>query len=372
MRPRLILTALVLLSAFLIWLPFVLKVPSLSGYGLDFSGGLKTIAANFDGPNYLIISKTWYDKQLIRTQFSNPLPLEYYPAHLPFYPAVTAVFDFFLSGPLAMLIATLLGSLLFFLAFYRYLEAIGIKRPLWLCLVLLILPARFLVVRHVGSPEPWFMFFIITSLLAFKKEKYWLAGIFGALAQLTKSPGILLFAAYGLHWLLDYYQTKRLNLKRFPLLLIPASALALFYYYQLQTGDFLAYFNSGDNFHLFWPPFSIFSPKGQFWTGDFWLEEILLWWLLYGLAAFRLYKENLKIEALFAGIFFTSTLFVAHRDLSRYILPLSPFLIVAYRDLLVKKEFRLIFAILVIPSFLYAWNFILNNVSPVADWTPYL
>lgn len=372
MRPKLILIALVSLVSLIVWLPFFLQIKSLPGWGLDFSGGVKTVAANFDGPNYLIIAKTWYNQQLIRTQFSNPLPLEYYPAHLPFYPLAVSLLDYFLSGPIAMLLATFIGTALFFLMLYHYLEELKVKNPLWLCLVFLILPARFLVVRHVGSPEPWFMFFILASLLSFKKQNYWMAGVFGALAQLTKSPGILLFAAYGLHWLLELINAKKINLKPLPVLLIPLSALGLFYYYYRQTGDFLAYFHSGDNFHLFLPPFSIFSPKGQFWTGDFWLEEILLWWLIYGYASLKLWSKGHRIESLFSGIFFISTLFVAHRDLSRYILPIAPFALLAYQNFISKREFKIIFLVLILPSLLYAWNFILNNTSPVADWTPYL
>lgn len=372
MRSKIILAALVTLVSGLVWAPFFLKIPALPGWGTDFSSGIKTVIANFDGPNYLIIAKTWYDKELIRTQFSNPLPLEYYPAHLPLYPALVSILDIFISGPVALLISTLIGSLLCFWMLYRYLQDAGEKQPLWLASIFLILPARWLVVRHVGSPEPWFIFFILASIFYFKKEKYLLAAIAGALAQLTKSPGILLFAAYGIYWLYQTIKTKKIDLRPYPLLLIPVSAITLFAFYQRQTGDFFAYFNSGDNFHLFLPPFSIFSPLGQFWTGDFWLEEIILWWAIYGLSSLFLWSKKLKVEAIFSGIFFFTTLFIAHRDLSRYILPIAPFILIAFSDLLRRKEFKIIFAILVIPSFLYTWNFLLNNISPVADWTPYL
>lgn len=371
MRPKLFLAFLTLVSTAVFWLPFLAKLPALPGWSLDFSSGLKTIIANFDGPNYLIVAKTWYNHNLIRRQFSAPLPLEYYPAHLPFYPAVVATLDLFLSGPVALILATLLGTLLAVSAFYLYLRQLRLDQALWLSILFLFLPARFLVVRSVGSPEPWFIFFLLTSLIFFNRRRYWPAAVFGALAQLTKSPGILLFVAYAVNWLIDFYRTRRADLKQLPLLLIPASVLGLFAFYRLQTGNFWAYFNSGDNFHLFWPPFSIFSPQGQFWTGDFWLEEVIFVWLIYGFTALRLIRQH-RPSGLFALVFFASTLFIAHRDLSRYILPIAPLALVALQPVFIKKEFKLLFAILIVPIYLYSWNFALNNTAPIADWTPYL
>lgn len=372
MGTKLKLILLVLVSTFIVWLPFLVGTSSLPLWGLNFSGGTKTIVANFDGPNYLIVAKSWYDKEFIRTHFSAPLPLEYYPAHLPLFPAVVSTFNYVVSGPWSLMLGTLLGSVLCVIMFYHFLLSKKIPHAFWLCTVFLILPARWLAVRSVGSPEPWFIFFILASIFYFNKKNFWLAGLFGALGQLTKSPGILLFAAYGIYWLWDSIQNKKINFRHYPLLLIPVSAVLLFYFYQLKTGDFWAYFHSGDNFHLFLPPFSIFSPRGQFWTGDFWLEEIIYVWLLYGYATFSLFKSNHRIEAIFSTIFFSTTLFVAHRDLSRYILPVAPFVILALEGVLQKKESKIIMALLVLPILLYTWNFMLNNVAPIADWTPYL
>lgn len=362
-------------TTLLVWLPFVLKVPNF--WGLSFSEGIQTVWKNFDGPNYIIVAKTWYDKGLIGRTFSNPLRLEYYPAHLPLYPALISIFDLVLPGPWAMLLVTILGNILMFSIFYKFISDFRLsRRAIFLIFVLLILPARFLAVRSIGSPETWFIFFILASLYSFKKQNFLLAGFWVALAQLTKSPGVLLFGAYIIYFVLETLSAKKLLWKKYlkatPLLLMPASVVALFSFYYLQTGDFLAYFHSGDNFHLFWPPFSIFSPKGKFWTGDFWLEEMIWLWLIYGLGVIKLWQKKMKVEAIFAGLFFTTTLFVAHRDVSRYILPIAPLVILAWEKTLLRKEFRLLFLILILPIFLFTWNFLLNNQSPVADWTPYL
>jgi len=377
MKERVILVLLVVATSVLMWLPFLLRIESLPLWEVDFSSGMETVFANFDGPNYLIIAKTWYSKDLIRSMFSNPLPLEYYPAHLPLYPAIVWLFDLLLPGTWALLTSSLLGSIFAYLMFYQLLKEFKLsKHALWLCAVFLVLPARWVAVRNVGSPEGWFIGLLLLSILFFKKEKFWLAGITGALAQLTKSPGILLFGGYGLYFLLEAWNKKKIDvklwLKAAPLALIPLVVIPMFYLYETRTGDFWAYFNSGDNFHLFLPPFSIFSPKGAFWTGDFWLEEVIWVWLIYGIGVVRLFNKKLKVMGSFALVFWVSTLFVAHRDLARYILPIAPLALIGWDEELQKKEFRWIKLALIIPVVLYAWNYMLHNIAPVADWTPYL
>ncbi len=361
-----------LLVTFLTWLPFGAKT-HLPVWGMDFSEGPIALWKNYDGPNYLIVAKTWYDQNLIRNEFSAPLPVEYYPAHLPLYPGLIAAFDTVTSGPNAMLIATVLGSLLCFGMFYKYLTDFKISiNPLWLSIVFLFLPARFLALRVIGSPEPWFIFFILASLYFFRKEQFWWSGIFGYLSLLTKSPAVLLLAAYGIYIIKESIKSKKIEWKYYPILIMPLAVADLFYFYKLRTGDFFAYLNSGDNFHLFWPPFSIFAPQGQVWVGNFWLEDVIWTWLVFGVGVLALKKKDLKIEQLFAGIFFASTLFVAHRDVSRYIIPVAPFVLMGLDKYLQKKEFKIMFAVLVLPIMLYTWNFLLHNTSPVADWAPYL
>ncbi|MBI2326322.1 hypothetical protein HYU91_02955 [Candidatus Collierbacteria bacterium] len=260
--------------------------------------------------------------------------------------------------------------------FYRYLSEFKLSRnPFGLTLVLMFLPARLLIARSIGAPETWFLFFILASLYFYKKGGYWFAAAFGVLGQLTKSPAILLFGAYGIDILFNFFRRKsewKKLLLRWPLLLMPTTVLLLFAFYKMQTGDFWAYFHSGDNFHLFWPPFSVFTPKGKFWTGDFWLEEVIWLWLIYGLTVAKLWKKKLYPETFFAGIYFASTLFVAHRDIARYSLPLAPMALIAWREIVSKKEFRWVLILLILPIFLYTWNFILNNQAPIPDWAPYL
>lgn len=373
-------TGISLLMGVLMWLPFVAKIV-LPGWGIDFTAGTSSLWSNYDGPNYVIVAKSWYDKDIIRSEFSNPLPLEYYPAHLPFYPATIALLNLVMSGPWAMLVSTLIGSVLASAVFYWLAaETLGAKKAKILALVFMVFPARWLVVKTIGSPEPWFTSFVLLSLWFYRKDKIFWAAAFGVLAQWTKSPAVLLFAAYVIDLGVKYWkkppvklgELARIIAKYWSLALMPLSGLLLFGFYMQRTGDFWAYFHSGDNFHLFFPPFSIFAPKGQVWVGDYWLEEIILVWLIYGIGVIRLFKEKMRTEAIFGLVFWVATLMVAHRDVSRYILPIAPLVLMGYNKLLVKKEILIVIAVIGFGVILYSWNFILNNIMPVADWAAYL
>ena len=378
-RDLIILILATLASTLLIWLPFI----------IGLGQGMLTVFANYDGPNFIVIAKTLYNKELIRASFSLPIPLEYYPAHLPGYPLLIKFSDFFFPGTWAMLLSTLITAILAVLTFYLFVKKFKLTNsPVWLSIIFLFLPARWLVVHSIGSPEPLFIFALLASFYFFKsalspvsenlisKKKiitidFLLAGIFGALAQITKTPGVLLFMTYGLWLTIDGFKKKRFIYQSWPLLLMPLSVLGVFVFYYFQTGDFLAYFHSGDNFHLVFPPFQAFA-TGRNWLGDFWLEDMVYVYLFGALTVVLLFKQKLYDLATFALIFFTATLFVAHRDLSRYSLPLMPFALIAFAPFLEKKEFKIAFLIVLIPIYFYTINFVLHNTAPIADWGPYL
>lgn len=367
----------------LIWLPFI----------FGFQEGMITVFKNYDGPYYIVVAKTWYDKNKIARSFSLPTPLEYYPAHWPGYPAIIAIFNNFMPGPWAMLCSTLFFTVLTTIIFYLFLFKFKLsKNPFWLSLVFLVLPARWVAVKAVGSPEPLFIFAIFASFYFFKsafdnvennlisKKKsvffdLFLAGIFGTLAQITKSPAILLFLSYvsylGYLVYLKKYSLKQAFRLTIPLFLIPISALGVFFFYKIRTGDFLAYFHSGDNFHLVFPPFQGFFPERS-WLGTIWNEDMIWQYLVGALTVVFLIKQKHYDLASFAGIFFTATLFITHRDLARYSLPLVPFSLIAFDEFIQKKEFKIALLIIIPAISLYAINFIAGNTAPISDWTSYL
>jgi len=368
----------------LLWSPFFLRLETFWGINLP-QDGMATVVANFDGPYYIVAAKTLYDPVKIDQNFPFSLPPIYYSAHYPLFPllirAVVIVLPF-LGYIYSMLFVSVISGILAVLMFYILLNDLGLKKQsFYLATLFTIFPARWFVVRSVGSPEPLFILFIIASIYFFRNKRWWLAAITGALAQLTKSPGILIFVAYVIALIVPYWSSlattntslwfKKLHWRAYPILLIPLALLGIFAFYGAQYGNFLAYFGSGNNIHLTFPPFQAFNPS-QAWVGTFWLEEII-WLYLFGVMGFAyLVKQKSPELATFVGVFFLSILFVAHRDIARYALPIVPFVLVAFSNTLSSKEFKFVAALLVIPIFLFSIAFIANNVTPIADWGPLL
>jgi Gpi18-like mannosyltransferase len=360
------------IPTFLIWLPLILRIGNFWGIPLP-QNGMAVIVANYDGPLYLVAAKTLYNKALIGLNFQFPLPTEYYTAHFPLFPILIKFFGIVTNYPYAMLIVTILSSILAIYFFMKLIsQYVEKKDVLFLTFLFSIFPARWLIVRSVGSADPLFVAAIIASLFYFKNKRFWLAGIWGAIAQLTKSPGILLFASYATYFIYDYFKNHKFSIKKYiPILLIPVGLIAVFGFYLIVQGDFWAYFKSGDNIHLFFPPFQIFNYAAS-WVGTFWLEEVIFIYLIGAIGVYKLFQKKEFELGIFSVIFFVLSLFIAHRDLMRYCLPLVPLLFVAFSDTLVKKEFKIGLLVIIIPIYLYSLAFISQNVMPIANWSPFL
>lgn len=362
-----------LIPTLLIWLPFFLRVKSFWTIPLP-QQGMATIVANFDGPLYLAVAKTFYDPSLLGSNYQFPLSNEYYSAHFPFFPILIKIFSPILGHPYSMLFVTLFSSVMALYFFYIHSrEYLSKENALFLTAIFSIFPARWLIVRSVGSPEPLFVALILASIYYFRKEKYLFAGIAGFLAQMTKSPAILLFVAYLIQIIIPHIRNlKKIDIKKYlPLLLIPAGLLVVFTIYGVRYGDFFTYFKSGDNIHLFFPPFQIFNYSAP-WVGTFWLEEVIFIYAIGVLGIYKLYQEKMMMYFYFTITFFLSLLFVAHRDLLRYALPTVPFLLIAFREILIKKEFKIVLIVIIIPIYLYSLAFISQNAMPIANWNPFL
>lgn len=378
------LPALIILSlvpTLLLWIPFFFRFESIWGIPLP-KEGMATVVANYDGPLYIVVAKTFYNSDLINT-FSFNLPSNYYAAHFPLFPLLIRTFAFLFGFPYSMLFITIATSVLAVYFFYKLaLEFVDSKDVLWLTFIFSIFPARWLIVRSVGSPEPLFIAAIIGSIYYFRKEKYLISALWGIIAVLTKSPGILLFISYVLSVVgVSLQKLSSINFKEVlhkfklmrlaPVLLIPIALLGLFYFYKIRMNDFLAYFNSGDNIHLFFPPFQIFNYSSP-WVGTFWLEEIIFVYLLSVIGLLQLIKLKEITISWFVGIFVATILFVSHRDLIRYSLPIVPFILIGYSKYLVKREFKIAMLVIIIPIYLFSIAYISQNVMPIGNWAPLL
>ncbi|MEK7163606.1 MAG: hypothetical protein AAB768_00495 [Patescibacteria group bacterium] len=345
------------------WLIIILAV-LISTVAVWRAVGLKTIYQNFDGPYYLAVARSWYDQATLGKYFSFPVPLEYYPAHFPLYPFAIRLISWlpFLNPLRAMLIINLLATIATSIVLFEILKTKKIPRALFLSISFLFLWPRMWAVRSIGSPETLFILWILLSLKYFDLKKYWLAGIFGSLAVLTKSPGILLLPTYLI--------AAKFDKKIWPTLLIPISLLLLFTFFKIQTGDFWAYFHSGDNIHLQATPFKIFD-SNQPWVGSFWLEDILWIYLIGGLGVYYAWKKD-RLWGIFGLVYYTVIIFVSHRDISRYSLPLIPIILFGLSDLFKRKEIRIALILLIIPLYFYTLNFLTHNTLTISDWAPFL
>jgi len=242
LKDLLILSTLTLVLTFLIWLPHILALPNF--WGLNFNNGFNTIYRNFDGLEYITIAKTFYKPELI-AKIPQSLSANYYAAHFPLYPILILAFSSTLGFLKSMLFISLAFTIFSAWAFYFMCRDFKLSiHPLFLSIIFLILPARWVIVHSVGSAEPVFIFFVITCFyffLKFEKNSLFLnillSAIFGLGAQLTRPPGILLFIALALFVHYKFYlESKTLGFKKaylrhlryFPYVLIqiPDSLLA--------------------------------------------------------------------------------------------------------------------------------------------------
>lgn len=195
-----VLTFFTLVITFAIWLPHILNFPNF--WGLNFSAGFNTIYRNFDGLEYVIIAKSFYNSQALAT-LPQSLPANYFASHFPGYSILINFFAPFLGNLKSMLFVSLISTILAAWVFYFLVKNFKLSsQPLFLSLLFLVLPARWAIVHSVGSSEPTFILFIVAAIyffMKFEESKNFLnlgsAAIFGLLAQITRPPGILLFIA---------------------------------------------------------------------------------------------------------------------------------------------------------------------------------
>ncbi len=363
------------MTTFIFWLPFLLRTTSWFGLSIPNSNFLY-IYRHYDGLLYVVAAKTMYIPQLIdRFSLAVVLPVKYYAAHLPLYPLLIRLFAPVFNYAKSMIFVNIASTIGLALFFYHVLKRLNFsKRPLILTYVFLLLP-RFLIIRSIGAPESLFLLLLLLSLFFFEKEKYLLAGLFGSLATMTKTPGILLFLAYVLVIFEKIFKSNLFDngravlvtiWKYFGILLIPLGLLLVFFFYKIQYNDFFAYFHSGDNIHLV-SPFAAFNSQSR-WVGTAWLEDIIFYFFLYLITVITLKDFKYRSFFYFSLVFLIATVFVQHRDIGRYSLPLWIMACIAFEKFLTSKKFLIALVILLPAIYLYAWNFSLQNIMPVTEW----
>ena len=367
-----------MISTFIFWSPFLLRTNSWFGLSIPNSNFLY-IYKHYDGPLYAVAAKTLYNPSLIEKFILDiSFDVKYFSAHLPLYPLLVRLFAPIFNYSKSTIFVNVSATIALAVFFYYLIKRFKLtKSPMILTFVFLMLP-RFLIVRSIGAPESLFILFILLSLFFFEKENYLLAGLFGGLASMTKTPGILLFIAYGLAVSEKFINSNQLAhgreklvalIRYYGLLLIPIGLLSVFVLYGIQYNDFFAYFHSGDNIHLV-APFAVFNSANR-WVGTAWLEDVFFYFFLYLLTTISLKNFRYRSFFYFSLVFLLATSLVQHRDIGRYSLPLWPLACIALEKFFTSKKFLLALVILLPAIYLYAWNFSLQNVMPVSDWSSF-
>lgn len=177
--------AVLALRLFLYILAYVADM-QVNGYGGGIMNGLSRLWLRTDSPSYLGIAEHWYVTE------GDP---RFHIVFFPLYPIFIKIFSLFTGGNLfasAMLVSNLCaigcGILLYELA------ALDLSRreALFATALGMLLPGA----MFLGAPMTESLFLLLSLSCAYcaRRQKYLLAGLFGALAAFTRSVGVLLAA----------------------------------------------------------------------------------------------------------------------------------------------------------------------------------
>jgi len=312
----------------------------------------------WDGPNFLAVARTLYDIRPDNPLLAYVYEPRFFAAYMPFYPMLVRVFAVF-GYERALLLVSVLASTAAVLLFYRLARDVWkLASPMFLSLVFLFLPPRWLLYRSVGATEAVYIACTLAAVLFFERSQVGRASVAGTLAVLTRISGLMIAPAFGVLLLL------RRRWRSIPwLLLIPAGLFGYFVFCAVRFGDFYAYFTPHGEKLARFVPFGflpVLFSKGLYHQVEF---HILLA-LVYAVGTARLRP----FPVIFSYCIFELALHLclSTEDWSRYFLSMAPFaLIVGFRDVIDTRVFRWIFPVYVAVSVYYAWNVIpLNGCRP--------
>ena len=302
----------------------------------------------WDGPAYLTIARDLYRVTPGDPLAPNPAAPPYYLCQFPGYPLLTRALSF-VGYPRALLLAVLLSTIAAVLLFYRLARDVWkVRSPGFLSLVFLYLPPRWLLYRSVSASEPLFLALVLACLWYFERAEDARASLFGALATLTRLPGVLLFPP-----LVVLHVMRRRNRTVYWLALIPAALGAYLLFSQVRFHDAfaplepnfdrvtslvpLAWIERADS----WPSHS---------SGEFYLIAVLA----YAVGTMRLRRRHPTVFG-YAAAQLLLFVFLSDGDWSRYALSLAPFaLILGFEDVIDTRAFRWIFPVIAVCSIRWA------------------
>lgn len=191
--------------------------------------------ANFDGFYYLEIARKGYG--------------DFRQAFFPLYPKLIRLFTPYFGGRdlVAGLAISWLSLALALFLLYRIIRLDFQENIARRALVyLLIFPTAFFF--SMVYSESLFLFLVTASFYFGRTKRWWLAGIFGALASATRLMGVFLLPALAIEFYQQIKQEKRqplssLALRTLPLFLIPAGLIYYTHFLWVHYRDPLMFFH---------------------------------------------------------------------------------------------------------------------------------
>ena len=341
-----------------IWLTLASVGGSLAVY-LPFLRDMTAVYRFWDGPNYLTVARTLYDVRPDNPLLAYVYTPTYYLTHLPLYPLCVRALSFFGYEP-ALLLVSVLASVAAVLLFYRLARDVWkLPSPLFLALVFLFLPPRWLLYRSTGATEALSMALTLLSLWWFERSRTGRAALAAGLATVTRISGLMIAPAYAV-----------VPAAAAPLALAGVArahsggALRYFLFCAVRFGNFFAYLAPHGEKLAAFRPFGFLPTlfqKGLYHQVEF---HILLF-LVYAVGTFRL-RERFPVLFWYCVFELALLVCVSTEDWSRYFLAMAPFaLVVGFHDVIDTRAFRWMLPVFAALSVYYAWGVIpLNGCRP--------
>lgn len=310
--------------------------------------------ASFDGMHYLDIARKGYD---IHQQ-----------AFFPFYPKLIKWLTPTFAGR-DLMAGMIVSYFSFFFSLFLLYKLVRLdykdevaRRTV---IFLVIFPTSFFF--GLVYTESLFLFLLLASFYSVRKERWLLAGIFGALAANTRLVGVFIFPALLYEWWLMEKREVRSGkldkaIKIIPLLLIPLGLLSYMRFLWLKHNDPLMFIHSQPFFgagrsggriillyQVFWRYLKmIFTTKADPLYFTVWLEFLVAIGFIFLLI--KAYTRKVRISYLiFSGLsFIAPTISGTFSSLPRYVLILFPCLIYlgAMKNNLLRRSLIVVFVVL--------------------------
>lgn len=321
----------------------------LTNNAIDSSSAFLEIWNRWDAVNYVALAEHGYELDGPRRHVIVFLPLFAWctkALHL-------VIGNYILSALILSGVTTFSSAwLLYKLARLDYEHELA-SRAVW---YLLIFPTSLFL--HVGYADGMFLSFILASFIAARNGRWFLAGVSGALACMTRSYGFLVIPALAAEALAGYVMDRRIKTAwLWALLPVAGSGVYLWLNYRLAGNPFyfLGVYKEIWNKQLTWPWVGLTAKLAEYATrGPFERQMVVtqeFLFVLIGVAGFCVAVKKLRPSyAVWIGanlVFFTSTNFVV--SVPRYVLVLFPL----YFLFAMPKEKRLWHTVLSVWSLLF-------------------